>query len=538
MVQQFNSGGLEGSDSLEAVYSPRLDGDSDIAAEWVERIGRPGEYPFTRGIYASMYRGKLWTMRQYAGAGSAREANRRLRYLLRKGQTGLSLAFDLPTQLGLDADDPAAQGEVGKTGVSVSTLSDMETVLKGIPLADVSLSMTINATAGALLAMAASVAGQTGVDVSRLAGTVQNDILKEFAARNTYLFPPEPSLRLAADVIQYVCESMPRFNAVSVSGYHMREAGATAAQEVGFAFANGIAYVEEALRRGLHIDEVAPRISFFFAAHNRLLEETAKFRAARRMWARIMRQRFDAKDPRSWRMRFHAQTAGSALTAAQPDNNVVRVALQALAAVLGGAQSLHTNAKDEALRLPSAANAALALRTQQIIAYESGVAETVDPLAGSYAVEALTDAMEREIAACMEAVERAGGAVEALRSGYVQREIRDAAFRTHLKTASGQLPVVGVNLFAGDGPELRFAARKKDAAQDIERVRAAELDSARNNRSEADVRRKLVQLQSDAEAERNTMHSIIDAVQSGCTVGEIFGCLSAVFGTYREQWEE
>ncbi|WP_274362374.1 acyl-CoA mutase large subunit family protein [Paenibacillus thermotolerans] len=516
-----------------------------------ERIGRPGEFPYTRGIHPHMYRSRLWTMRQYSGFGSPRETNRRLKYLLRKGQTGLSLAFDLPTQLGLDAGDPLAAGEVGKTGVSISSLSDMEKVLKGIPLGDggsgkdggVSLSMTINATAGAVLAMVEAVADKAGVDRRALSGTVQNDILKEFAARNAYIFPLEPSLRLAGDVMQHVCESLPRWNAVSVSGYHMREAGATAAQEVGFAFANGIAYIEEALSRGLSVDAVAPRIAFFFASHSHLLEEAAKFRAARRLWARLMRERFGAKEPRSLQLRFHAQTAGSTLTAAQPDNNVVRVTLQALAAVFGGAQSLHTNAKDEALRLPSASAAALALRTQQIIACESGAAETVDPLAGSYAVEALTDAIERSIAACLDAVEREGGAVEAIRRGYMQREIRSAAYRTHREITDGTRPIVGVNRFAGDGAELRSVPslsriRRAEQQADAERQRAAELAAARAQRSETDAARALRRLSHDAGRGFNTMPSMHGAVQAGCTVGEIYGTLSGIFGTYRESADE
>jgi methylmalonyl-CoA mutase, N-terminal domain len=428
--------------------------------------------------------------------------------------------------------------------VSVSTLSDLEKTLKGIPLDAASLSMTINATAGALVSMVYHLGDKAGIGCTRLSGTVQNDILKEFAARNAYLFPPEPSLVLCGDVTEFICKHMPRWNPISVSGYHMREAGATAPQEVGFAFANAIAYLEEAQRRGQKIDEVAPRITFFFAAHNGLFEEAAKFRAARRLWARLMRERFGAREARSCMLRFHVQTAGSTLTAAQPDNNVVRVALQALSAVLGGAQSLHTNAKDEALRLPSAGNAMLALRTQQIIAYESGVAEYVDPLAGSVAVEALTDTLEREIAACLQAVENLGGAVKAIRQGYMQREIRRAAYDAHREAQCGARTVVGVNRFADDArPALLYtgaaqrASGRTGTAADTERHRAAELSAARASRSEIDVRRALDTLCRDAEAGRNTMEATLETVACGGTIGEIYGALGSIFGAYREEGE-
>lgn len=495
---------------------------------------RPGQYPFTRGIYPRMYQERLWTMRQYAGCGSAQDTNRRLKRLLALGQTGLSLAFDLPTQLGLDPDDERSAGEVGRTGVSVPALAQLEATLHGIPLAETSLSMTANATAPALFAMTASIASRQGVPPNRLRGTVQNDMLKEYAARNLYLLPPEPSFRMAVDLIEYACRHYPRFHPVSVSGYHMREAGADAAMEIGFALANGVGYAEAAAARGLSIDDVAPKLSFFFSASTDLFEEIAKFRAARRLWARLMRERCGARKPESWRLRFHAQTAGSALTSTQPEHNVVRVALQALAAVLGGAQSLHTNGKDEAHRLPSVASAALALRTQQIIACESGIAGRIDPLGGSYEVEALTDRLEREALGWLQAVERAGGPLRAVCEGYVQTCIREAAYRDFEAVESGARPIVGVNRFAdvrsGGAP---FRSVKRRTVVD-EAAIAETMKRHRAERSEADAERGRLSLMRAASREENVMPAFREAVDAGCTIGELYGALTELYGVYRE----
>ncbi|HZG87663.1 acyl-CoA mutase large subunit family protein [Paenibacillus sp.] len=496
---------------------------------------RPGTYPYTRGIYPRMYREKLWTMRQYAGFGTARETNRRLKRLLAQGQTGLSVAFDLPTQLGLDPDDARAAGEVGKTGVSAATLADWDAVLRGIPLGETSLSMTANATAPALFAFTAALASRRGVPPASLRGTVQNDMLKEYAARNLYVLPPEPSVRMAVDAIEFGCRHYPRWHPVSVSGYHMREAGADAAQEIGLAIANGLAYAEAAARRGIPVDETLPRFSFFFAAGTDLLEEAAKFRAARRLWAKLARERLGAARPESWRMKFHAQTAGSALAASQTDNNVVRVTLQALAAVLGGAQSLHTNAKDEALRLPTAASAALALRTQHILAYESGVAERIDPLAGSYEVEAATDRLEREAHEWVKAIDRVGGALRAVESGFVQRAIRESAYREYRRIESGERQIVGVNRFADGEPASVRAAFPRAASSGAEERRAIEaVRRHREARSEADARRAVDALAAAAERGRSVMPAMIDCANAGCTIGEMYGALAALFGEYRE----
>src|SRR6516165_286456 len=414
-----------------------------------EDIGSPGEFPYTRGIQQTMYRGRLWTMRQYAGFGSAVETNKRFKYLLQNGQTGLSVAFDLPTQLGLDSDHPLAEGEVGKVGVSINTLEDMETVFDGIPLDRVSTSMTINATAAILLAMYVAVARKQGVTPELINGTTQNDILKEYIARGLYIYPPKFSLRLITDIFEYCQQEAPNWNTISISGYHIREAGATAVQELAFTFGNGLTYVQAAIDRGLDVDSFAPRISFFFDTHNDFLEEIAKFRAARRMWAKLMRNRFNAKNPRAWMLRFHAQTAGSSLTAQQPDNNIVRVALQALAAVLGGTQSLHCNGRDEALALPTEESARVALRTQQVIAWESGIANTVDPVGGSYAIEVLTDEIERGAVAILVRIEHAGGTLPAIEAGLIQREIQESAYRAQLAIESGESVVVGVNFHSG-----------------------------------------------------------------------------------------
>ena len=427
---------------VQRVYLPR-----HPDPDYEEQLGFPGEYPYTRGVQPTMYRGRLWTMRQYAGFGTARESNERYKYLLSQGQTGLSVAFDLPTQIGYDADDPMALGEVGRVGVSVPALRDMAVLLDGIPLDKVSISMTINAPAGILLAMVIAVAKRQGVPLNQLRGTVQNDILKEYIARGTYIFPPRPSMRLITDVFDFCSREMPHWNTISISGYHIREAGSTAAQEIAFTLANGVTYVQAALDTGLDVDQFCDQISFFFNAHNNFMEEVAKFRAARRLWARIMRQRFGAQDPRSWRLRFHTQTGGSTLTAQQPQNNIVRVALQALAAVMGGTQSLHTNGYDEALALPTEEAAKLALRTQQVIAHESGVPDTVDPLAGSYYLEALTDELEQRACAYLDTIEEMGGMLNAIESGYAQREIQEAAYEYQMALEAGEQEVVGVNRF-------------------------------------------------------------------------------------------
>ncbi|MBX5436913.1 MAG: methylmalonyl-CoA mutase family protein [Alicyclobacillaceae bacterium] len=497
---------------------------------YLERLGFPGEYPFTRGVQPTMYRGQLWTMRQYAGYASAEETNSRFRYLLSQGQTGLSVAFDLPTQIGYDPDHPMARGEVGKVGVSVCSRLDMENLFDQIPLDEVSTSMTINAPAAVLLAMYLVAAEQQGVGWDRLRGTVQNDILKEYAARGTYIFPPRPSIRLVTDILEFCSLSVPRWNAISISGYHMREAGATAVQEVAFTLANAIAYVEAAVARGLAVDQVAPRLSFFFNAHNDFFEEIAKFRAARRMWAKIMRERFGARDPRSLQLRFHAQTAGSTLTAQQLDNNVVRVTVQALAAVLGGAQSLHTNAHDEPLALPTEESARLALRTQQIIAYESGVADVVDPLAGSYYVEWLTDAVESRAWRYIERIEQVGGAVRAVEEGCVQREIRRSAYETQRAIEQGEHVVVGVNRFvteeSGQVPLLRVDP-------DVGRRRAEAVARLRSERSQTAWAEAVAALREAAQGDANLMPAIVRAVRAYATVGEICDVLREVFGEYR-----
>ncbi len=431
---------------VERLYTPL-----DVSSEdYLETLGFPGAYPYTRGVYPTMYRGRLWTMRQYAGFGTAEESNLRYRYLLEQGQTGLSVAFDLPTQMGYDSDDPVANGEVGKVGVAIDTLKDMEILLDQIPLDRVSVSMTINAPAAILLLMVVAVAKKQGVDPKRLTGTIQNDVLKEYAARGTYIFPPSPSMRIITDIFRWCSANLPRWNTISISGYHIREAGSTAAQEIAFTLANGIAYVDAAVKAGLAVDQFGPRLSFFFNAHMDFFEEIAKYRAARRIWAHIMRERFGAHDPRSWQLRFHTQTAGSTLTAQQPETNVVRVTLQALAAVLGGTQSLHTNSKDEALALPTEDSARLALRTQQVIGYESGVPNTVDPLGGSYFVEALTNRLEEEATQYLDKIEELGGAVAAIETGYIQREIQDSAYRFQQKVEAGEQVIVGVNRFRLD----------------------------------------------------------------------------------------
>jgi methylmalonyl-CoA mutase N-terminal domain/subunit len=495
--------------------------------DYREKLGFPGEYPFTRGIQPTMYRGRLWTMRQYAGFGDAEETNRRYRFLLEQGQTGLSVAFDLPTQIGYDADDPLAEGEVGKTGVSICSLADMEVLFGGIPLDRVTTSMTINATAPILLALYVAVAKKQGADLSKLGGTIQNDILKEYIARGTYIFPPRPSMRLITDVFTYCKDHLPAWNTISVSGYHIREAGSTAGQEIGFTLANAIAYVQAALDAGLNVDEFAPRLSFFLASHSLFLEEVAKFRAARRLWARTMKHRFGAKGPRSMTLRFHTQTGGVTLTAQQPDNNVVRTALQALAAVLGGTQSLHTNSKDEALALPSEEAARLALRTQQVIAHESGVTDTVDPLAGSYYVEHLTDQVEAEAQRYIDRIDELGGALAAIEQGFPQREIQENAYRMQRDLEAGRRIVVGVNEFAEEQAPVPGLLRVDPRVGKKQRER---LRKIRANRDSAKVQALLRRLEETARGTENTMPLFIECVGSYVTLGEICGALRSVWG--------
>ncbi|NOZ79753.1 MAG: methylmalonyl-CoA mutase family protein [Acidobacteria bacterium] len=515
------SSGIE----VEPVY-----GSWSTDEELEERLGMPGEYPFTRGVYPTMYRGRFWTMRQYAGFSTAAESNRRYRYLLDQGQTGLSVAFDLPTQIGYDSDDELSLGEVGRVGVAIDSLADMETLFEKIPLDKVSTSMTINATAAVLLAMYLVVARKQGVGWDAVTGTIQNDILKEYIARGTYRFPPGPSLRLITDIFAFCHAEVPRFNTISISGYHIREAGATAVQEVAFTLADGIEYVKAALGAGLDVDGFAPRLSFFFNAHNNLFEEVAKYRAARRLWAGIMRERFGAKKPKSWMLRFHTQTAGSTLTAQQPENNVVRVALQALAAVLGGTQSLHTNARDEALALPSEDSVRIALRTQQIIAHESGVTDVVDPLGGSWFVESLTDRIEAEARALIDRIDDQGGALAAIERGFQQRLIADAAYRAQRAIERGEQVVVGVNRFTVEH-ETPIPTMRVDQAGEREQIER--LREVRAGRDGAAVERCLATLVEAARGGANLMPPIIEAVAAYATIGEIAGALAGVFGEYR-----
>jgi methylmalonyl-CoA mutase N-terminal domain/subunit len=495
-----------------------------------EKLGFPGEYPFTRGVQPTMYRGRFWTMRQYAGFGTAEESNGRYRYLLSQGQTGLSVAFDLPTQIGLDSDDPLSSGEVGKVGVAIDSLADMEILFDGIPLDTVSTSMTINAPAAVLLAMYICVGEKQGVSADRLRGTIQNDILKEYMARGTYIFPPAQSMRLITDIFAYCGRGVPKWNTISISGYHIREAGSTAPQEVGFTLADGIAYVDAAIRAGLDVDEFAPRLSFFFNAHNDLLEEVAKFRAARRLWARIMKDRFGARKPESMMLRFHTQTGGSTLTAQQPDNNIIRVTLQTLAAVLGGTQSLHTNSRDEALALPSEQSVRIALRTQQVVACESGVTSTVDPLAGSWFVESLTDAVEARAMEYIDRIDALGGMVRAIEEGYPQRQIQDAAYTYQKQVESGDRVVVGVNSFRVEEPPPSGLLRVDPA---IEVTQRAKLAAMKAGRDEAAVSSALEALSAAASCEDNLMPPIIACVRLYATLGEVCGVLRKVFGEYR-----
>ncbi len=512
--------------SVNRVYTPLDQGDFDYRTQ----LGLPGEFPYTRGVQPTMYRGRFWTMRQYAGFGTAEESNARYKYLLDQGQTGLSVAFDLPTQIGYDSDHPLSEGEVGKVGVAIDSLADMEVLFDGIPLDKVSTSMTINAPAAVLLAMYIAVAEKQGVSPEALNGTIQNDILKEYIARGTYIFPPSPSMRLITDIFEFCAKQVPSWNTISISGYHIREAGSTAVQEVAFTLADGIAYVQAAIKAGLGVDDFAPRLSFFFNAHNDLFEEIAKFRAARRVWAHLMRDRFGAKNPKSWMLRFHTQTGGSTLTAQQPDNNIIRVTLQALAAVLGGTQSLHTNSRDEALALPTEEAVRIALRTQQVIAYESGSAETVDPLAGSYYIESLTDRIEKEVLTYIKRIDDLGGAVKAIEQGYVQQEIQDSAYAWQMDVEKGERIIVGLNKF-----QVRENAPKGLLRVDPEvgERQKRKLAALKETRDAASVEKALVSLRNAARGSDNLMAPILDAVRVYATLGEICGVLREEFGEYR-----
>ncbi|MEQ6387987.1 methylmalonyl-CoA mutase family protein [Bacillaceae bacterium S4-13-58] len=511
---------------VKRMYEPGI-----VDDEYEKQLGYPGQYPFTRGIQPTMYRSRLWTMRQYAGFGSAKETNQRFRYLLEQGQTGLSVAFDLPTQIGYDSDDPMSLGEVGKVGVAIDSLHDMEELFNQIPLDKVSTSMTINAPAAVLLCMYQAVGEIQGVDPSKLTGTIQNDILKEYIARGTYIFPPKPSMRLITDIFSYCQTNLPKFNTISISGYHIREAGSTAVQEIAFTLANGMAYVDAAIEAGLEVDDFAPRLAFFFNAHNNFFEEIAKFRAARRIWAKIMKEKYHAKNPKSWKLRFHTQTGGSTLTAQQPDNNIVRVALQALSAVLGGTQSLHTNSRDEALALPTEESARIALRTQQIIAYESGVADTIDPLGGSYFVEELTNQIEKEVEAYFEKIEDLGGAVQAVEDGYMQREIHQASYETQKKMERKEEIIVGMNAFqVGEevNPDLLTIN------EELERDQVEKLQKRKQNRDQNQVEQTLKQIKWAASHEKeNVMPYIYEAVKAYATIGEICDVLRKEFGEFR-----
>ncbi len=510
---------------LKRAYTPE-----DAVVDYAADLGAPGEYPFTRGVQPTMYRGRFWTMRQYAGYATAEESNARYRYLLEQGQTGLSVAFDLPTQIGYDADDAMALGEVGKVGVSISSIHDMARLFEGIPLDKVSTSMTINAPATVLLAMYIAVGKRQGVDAAKLRGTVQNDILKEYVARGTYIFPPAPSLRLITDLFGYCKTSVPQWNTISISGYHIREAGCTAVQEVAFTLANGMAYVQAAIDAGLEIDEFAPQLSFFFNAHNQFLEEVAKFRAARKLWAKIMRERFGSKNPRSWQLKFHTQTGGSTLTAQQPENNIVRVALQALAAVMGGTQSLHTNSMDEALALPTQKAVQVALRTQQIIAHETGVADTVDPLAGSYAIEALTGEIVARAEDYITQIDEMGGALKAIENGFINHEIQEAAYQYQQAVESGEQVIVGVNQFTVAEESQPDLLRVDPAIEAAQRQKLADLRAKRDNAKVAELRG---QLETAARGSDNLMPLFVTCVENDVTLGEICHTLRGVFGEYR-----
>ena len=513
----------------DTVYGPPEQGAADL--DYHRDLGYPGEYPYTRGVQPNMYRGRIWTMRQYSGYATAEESNRRFHYLLDQGQTGLSVAFDLPTQIGYDSDHPLAYGEVGKVGVPISSLRDMEALLEGIPLDKVSTSMTINSTASVLLCLYIAVAKKQGVGPESVSGTIQNDILKEYIARGTYIYPPRPSMRLVVDVFKYCTQSVPRWNTISISGYHMREAGATAVQELAFTFADAIAYVQAAVDAGLDVDDFADRLSFFFVSQNNLFEEISKFRAARRMWAKIMKERFRAKDPRSWMLRFHTQTAGVTLTAQQPDNNLIRTTVQALAAVLGGTQSLHVNSRDEALSLPSEEAVQLSLRTQQILADESGVADVVDPLGGSYYIEHLTSRLEEEAFRYIEKVDDMGGAIAALEQGFQVREIHEAAFSHQQDVESGERVIVGVNRYAGETPPISGLLTVNS---EMTRRQIEGLQEVRKGRDHKAVERSLARLDEVARCDDNTVPAILECVEAYCTIGEICDVFRAAFGEQGE----
>ena len=520
---------FEASSGMDAspVYTPEDMPDFNYDAA----LGYPGEFPFTRGIQPNMYRGRLWTMRQYAGFGTAEESNKRYRYLLQQGLTGLSIAFQLPTQIGYDSDNPVAKGEVGKVGVAIDTLADMEILFKNIPLDKVSTSMTINSTAPILLAMYIAVAKKQGIDPAKLEGTVQNDILKEYIARGTHIFPPRPSMRLTTDIFAYCSQNVPRWNTISISGYHIREAGSTAAQEIAFTLANGIAYVQAAIDIGLDVDVFAGRLSFFFNSHNNLFEEVAKFRAARRLWAKIMSQRFKAKDPRSMMLRFHTQTAGCTLTAQQPYNNIVRVAIQALAATLGGTQSLHTNSFDEAYATPSEEAVTIALRTQQLLAYEIGIGDTVDPVGGSYFVEYLTDALEKRATEYIDKIDKLGGAASAIEQGFQQKEIQESSYRQQKNIEEDKTTVVGVNKFISPSIKIPGLLRVNP---ELERKQIESLTRMKKNRDSRKVEQTLKKLEDVARSTDNTMPAFIDCVDAYASVGEICDVLRKVFGTQKE----
>lgn len=494
-------------------------------------LGFPGEYPYTRGVQPTMYRGRLWTMRMYAGFATAEESNKRYRYLIANGGSGLSVAFDLPTQIGYDSDDKMSEGEIGKVGVAIDTLKDMEILFDQIDLGKVSTSMTINAPASVLLAMYIAVAEKQGVPASALRGTIQNDILKEYSARGTYIFPVKPSMRLITNIFEYCSKNVPKWNTISISGYHIREAGSTAAQEIAFTIADGIAYIEAALKAGMHIDEFAPRLSFFWNAHNNVLEEVAKFRASRRLWATILKERFHAENEKSMKLRFHTQTAGSMLTAQQPNNNIVRVALQTAAAVMGGTQSLHTNSRDEALALPTTESVTIALRTQQIVAYESGLADVVDPLGGSYYVEAMTNAIEAEAKEYIRKIDEMGGAVEAIDKGYIQKEIQDSAYAWQMAVESGEKTIVGVNKFTMEEPPVEGLLKVDSSAGEFQKNKLAKVKAERDN---AKVQEELKKLEvAAADEEVNLMPVILGCVRAYCSLGEICGVLRKVFGEYK-----
>ncbi|SDC57494.1 acyl-CoA mutase large subunit family protein [Geotoga petraea] len=514
-------------EEIKRLYTPEDTKNMDYSKD----LGFPGQYPFTRGVQPTMYRGKFWTMRQYAGFANAEESNKRYKYLLEQGQTGLSIAFDLPTQIGYDSDDEMSDGEVGKVGVAIDSLADMEILFDEIPLDKVSVSMTINSTASILLAMLISVAEKQGVSKDKIRGTIQNDILKEYIARGTYVFPPEPSMKVIVDIFEYGSKNLPKFNLISISGYHIREAGANAAQEIAFTLSDGIAYVDAAIKAGQDVNVFGKNLSFFFNAHNNFLEEIAKFRAARRIWAKIMKERFNATNERAMKLKFHTQTAGSTLTAQQPMNNIVRVTLQALAAVMGGTQSLHTNSYDEALGLPTEESATIALRTQQIIAYESGVTDTIDPFAGSYAVEALTDEIEKKAWEYIEKIDEMGGMVKAIENGYVQKEILNTAYDTQLKIENKKDVIIGVNKFSTKEENPREVLKLDPTVEEKQKDKLKKLREKRDNKK---VENALKALKKAANSDENLMEYIIEAVQSYATLGEITNVLRDVYGEYNE----